>query len=81
MADDEDVRITFRVSPDKKERLDNLLNIHNALSDSDEKLTKSDLLRECVDSAISDLEEDLRDEVTSLEEFIEGNPKATPTAD
>ena len=80
MAED-DVRITFRVSPEKKERLENLINIHNALPDSEEKLTKSELLRDSVDEIIEDLEEDLQDEVTALEEFIEGNPSPRVKAD
>lgn len=79
---EDDVRITFRISAEKKERLENLIDIHNALVDNDEKITKSDLLRECVDESIDDLETRLQDEIDTLEDFIEGNPTtATATAD
>ena len=80
MAEDE-VRMTFRIEPEKKERLDNLIDVYNGLSESNEKLTKSDLLRDCVDESISELEDDLQERMDSLEDLIEGNPKAVMTAD
>ncbi|WP_135302620.1 hypothetical protein [Haloarcula amylovorans] len=79
---DDESRVTFRIDTEKKERLEDLINFHNALADDDERLTKSDLLRGCVDDLIADLESDLQEEVDALEEFLEGNPNpATATAD
>lgn len=79
MSDDE-VRMTTRIDSEKKERLDNLLNVYNGLADADEQLTKSDLLRDCVDESIAELEDDLQNRLDSLEELIEGNPKTAMTA-
>lgn len=83
MASEDDVsRVTFRVDAEKKKRLEDLINLHNALLGDEEKVTKSDLLRSCMDDLIQDLEEDLQQEVGALEEFLEGNPKtAAATAD
>ena len=81
MADD-DVRITFRISEDRKDRLESLLDVHNALADDDQKLTKSSLLRDCVEESITELEDKLEDEMDTLEDFIQGNAnQATATAD
>ncbi|MBX0325774.1 hypothetical protein EGH21_22410 [Halomicroarcula sp. F13] len=79
MGDDEDVRITFRISEDKKNRWQRLIDLHNALADSDDKLTMSDLLQESVEESITDLEDELQEEVGAIEEFLEGNPKVPPT--
>lgn len=72
-ADDGKTRITFRIDPEKKERVEYLLAM--AQPDKiDRRVTLSDLLRDCVDDLIDDLE-DLVDE-----EAEKGNPKAV-TAD
>ena len=79
MADD--VKITFRVDQEKKDRLDNLINVHNALVDQDEELTKSQIFRDCVDETIAEIESKLSQEGVSMEDFLEGNPKTAATAD
>ena len=70
-SDDGSDRITFRVDSARKERFENLVNLHNALVDSDETVTKSQLLRDSVDQHIADLEAELRDQVGALEEFLD----------
>ena len=76
----DDVKITFRVDEAKKNRLDNLINIHNALVEQDEELTKSQIFRDCVDETIAEIESKLSQEDVSMEDLLEGNPK-TATAD
>ena len=67
--DDGDTRITFRIDPEKKDRVEYLLA--KAQPDKiDRQVTVSELLRDCVDDLIEDLEQ-LVDE-----EDGEGNPKA-----
>ncbi|WP_255170053.1 hypothetical protein [Natrononativus amylolyticus] len=61
MSDGEEVRVTFRADRKRIEYLDWLIDQRNAKlpPGSDEKVVRSDLLRERVDELIEDLEEEL----------------------
>ena len=52
------MQVTFRADPDKIDRLDDLLILAKAKGQIDRDVTRSDLLRRCVDDLIEELEDD-----------------------
>jgi len=76
MSNQDDLKtFSFRAEKEKVEYLDHLIDRKNVSMGpgAEGKISRSDLLRECIDDLIDDLEEDLE----------EGNQKmeAIPTAD
>jgi|GEM_PF-4665581 len=73
MGEDEDLKTySFRAKKEKVDYLDHLISKKNVSlgPGSEEKVSRSDLLRQCIDDLIDELEE----------EMDEGNPKSTPKA-
>lgn len=67
--DGEEMRVTFRAEREKVHRLDQLIDLKKGLGELDRETSRSDLLRECVD-----------DLVEELESGDSGNPKTPPIA-
>lgn len=64
MTDNNDLKtFSFRAEKEKVDYLDHLIDRKNVMHGpgSDEKISRSDLLRECIDDLIEDLEEDLEE--------------------
>ena len=62
MADDNDLKtFSFRAEREKIEYLDHLIDRKNVMQGpgSEGKISRSDLLRDCIDDLIEELEEDL----------------------
>ena len=75
MSEEDELKtFSFRAEKDKVDYLDHLIDRKNVSMGpgSDEKISRSDLLRDCIDDLINELKEDLD----------EGNPETrTTTAD
>jgi hypothetical protein len=65
----EEKRVTFRIESDTIERLDDLIIQNKAKGNLDREVSRSDILRQCVE-----------DKIDELEESAEGNRKAEPMA-
>jgi hypothetical protein len=61
MAASEQTKITFRVDPNKVDRLDDLIIQLKARGVLDRDLSRSELLRQCMDKTIEELEQDLQE--------------------
>jgi len=67
----EEKRVTFRIDSDAIERLDDLIIQNKAKGNLSRDVSRSDILRQCVE-----------DKIDELEESAEGNRRAEPmTAD
>lgn len=68
MADEDDARVTFRDEKQKIEYLDKLIAINVAYGRLDGRASRSDLLRQCIDRLIVELEAETDPDL--IEEFI-----------